>query len=601
MYKDLIEQDLKRVVVELGFPASDIVLSIPENPQFGDYSSNIPLQLAKQNLKKPYQSSLEIANEILEKLKHPAYLERVEIAGPGFLNFFLKDESLVKSLARETGKKEPTGRNILIEFAHPNTHKAFHIGHLRNITIGESISRLLDFEGNNIFRVTYGGDIGPHVAKALWGILKLKDEFEAIRLKSLRERAEFLGKAYALGSQTYEEDEKAKKEIEEINQKLYQGSDKDLKELWEKTKHWSIGYFETIYSRVGTEFDAQIWESEIQELGSLIVEENLSRVFEKDEGAVIFRGEKYGLHNRVFITSKGYPTYEGKELGLTRKEQELFPYDLSLHVVANEQESFFEVTTKALELINMDFKGKKKHMSYGMVNLSTGKMSSRKGEVITAEFLIDQVKKEIAESYGNLRLSDKELDKVAIGAIKFYFLKYSLSSNIAFDIKQSISLQGDSGPYLQYTYARINSLVNRPRSLAGPAERFSYENRATKNEGEGKQNHAQQAEIAHPFDTVYPERSRGAQGKKGLEEEERQVLRQLEYFEGVIEKAATEYKPNELSIYLLNLARAFNLFYERYPILKSDKEFFRLELTRKTGEIIKRGLYLLGIETLERM
>lgn len=581
MYKQNIESDLKQVIRELGFVTTDIVLSIPENSDFGDYTSNVALQLAKQNHQKTYQNASEIANGLIEKLGHPKYLERVEVAGPGFLNFFLSDKSLIQILEKDLERKEETGENFLIEFSHLNTHKACHIGHLRNITTGETISRLLEQQGYTIFRVTYGGDIGPHVAKAIWGVLQYKKEYEKVKKLSLREKAEFLGRAYAHGSLNYEEYPQHKKEIDLINKKLYEGSD-EYKELWEETKKWSIGYFYTIYARVGSVFDAEIWESEVQELGSLLVRENLGRVFVEDDGAIIFPGEKYGLHNRVFITSQGYPTYEGKELGLTRKEQELFPYDQSLHVVANEQESFFEVTTKAIELIEPSLKGKKKHLSYGMVNLSTGKMSSRKGEVITAESLIEQVKESIRKAIKS-NLDEITVERIAIAAIKFSFLKYSLKSDIAFDIEKSVSLQGDSGPYLLYAYARIVSLVNR-----------ASENEAKK---EGEQ--AQDGGIAQGTVEI------GKVGKFGesvnLEVEEREILRLLEFFDFYAQKAASEFKPNELTQYLLNLAKSFNLFYEKYPILGSEKQELRMLISKRVGETIKLGLYLLGIETVERM
>lgn len=589
MFKKLIEEELRRVVRELGFlKPTDTLLSIPEKSEFGEYTSNIPLQLANQESKKSYQSPKEIASDILEKFGHPHYLERIEIAGPGFLNFFLNDKALLSVILNNSGgsadfsskaqsdkNKGQVPKRILVEFAHPNTHKAFHIGHLRNVTIGESICRLLECQGNIVFRVTYGGDIGPHVAKALWGVIKLNAEFEKVRSKSLREKAEFLGRVYAEGSLQYEESPQTKQEIDEINQKLY-GQEEELKKLWHETKEWSIAYFETIYIRVGTKFDAEIWESEIHEEGVSIVRENLDRVFQKDQGAIIFPGEKYGLHNRVFITSKGYPTYEAKELGLTRKEQALFPYDLSLHVVANEQQSFFDVTTKALELIDPNFVGKKNHLSYGMVNLSTGKMSSRKGGVITADSLIEEVKHTIAKYYPESakNADPTHLDKIAIGAIKFYYLKYSLVSDIAFDIEQSVSLQGDSGPYLQYTYARINSLLNRaiPRQAWDKKKQGLIE--------------LDQKKIAQSL---------------SLAEEEREVLRQLEFFETFIKQATDKLEPNIVCSYLLTLARSFNLFYEKFPVIGSEKQNFRVALTLRVGETIKLGLYLLGIETVEKM
>lgn len=570
MFKRVLEEELKTAVKKLGYEKLDIVCAISENSQFGDYTTNIALQLAKQNSKNSYHSPVEIANAILKQLGHPPFLERVEVAGVGFINFFLKDESLLKVLEE---KKEKKAKNIgiLVEYAHPNTHKAFHIGHLRNISIGESISRLLESQGVRVFRVTYGGDIGPHVAKALWGVGKLKSEYEKVKGGSLRERAEFLGKAYALGSTHYEEDEKAKEEINILNKKLY-ARDPEILGIWEETKKWSIGYFESIYNRVGTEFEAQIWESEIEGRGKEVVSENIGKVFIEDQGAIIFPGEKYGLHNRVFLTSAGYPTYEAKELGLTLKEEELFPFDKSYHIVASEQAGFFKVVIKALEMIEAKRVGKKHHISYGMVNLSTGKMSSRKGEVITAESMISLVSEEIGKLVSETKPSPRLelIDKIAIGAIKFSFLKYSLVSDIAFDIKQSVSLQGDSGPYVQYTFARTHSLVSKWFMVNG-----------------------KQLKEDHKPKTI--------NDKPNIELEEREVLRLLEYFEETVEKASKNLEPSQLAEYLLKLSKAYNLFYQKFPILGSKQEKFRLFLTKKTGETLKEGLYLMGIQAPERM
>lgn len=563
MYKSILEQDLLKVIKDLGFLLTgDTLLSIPENPKFGDYSSNSPLQLAKQKHKRDYQTPLEIANDILERLGHPNYLERVEVAGGGFLNFYLKDEALIKGLwSRVEGIESKNPKKILVEYAHPNTHKEFHIGHLRNVSIGESISRLLEFVGNEVFRVTYGGDIGPHVAKAIWAVRQLAEDYLKAKKGSLNQKAHFLGSCYAKGALAYEKDQKAKDEIDQINDKLYQ-KDPTLMPIWEETKNWSIAYFDWIYSQVGTEFDRQIWESEVADEGKKIVEDNLGKVFIKDQGAIIFPGEKYGLHNRVFITGAGYPTYEGKEMGLTRLEMELFPYDSSIHVVASEQESFFEVTTKALEQIETNFKGKKRHLSYGMVNLTTGKMSSRLGNIITAEDLIDQVKKQIKASYSQDQDNQKR-EKIALAAIKFTYLQYSLVKDIVFDVEKSVALQGDTGPYLQYTYARIYSLREKAKKRDSSLHTGGV--------------------------------------KLKLENEESEILRQLEYFQGAVEEAASKFRPNQLCSYLLNLAKAFNLFYERYPILGSERQEFRLVLSKKTAETLKLGLYLLGIEVLEKM
>lgn len=561
MFKSLIEKDLKRVVVKLGYKwAGDAVLCISENRTFGDYSSNIALQLSKKLSAISYQLSAESAKpiEIAEKIRrefgHPDYLEAIEVAGAGFINFFVKDEALVKVLEQKY-KKSVGGKRVLVEYAQPNTHKAFHIGHLRGLVVGESIARLLEFAGDEVFRVTYGGDIGLHVAKCIWAISRLRENFEGVRKSSLRERAQFLGEAYAYGANAYEGDKSIRDEIDSLNKALY-AKDNQVLALWQETKDWSVGYFETIYSTLGTKFDAMVWESQVEQKGAEIVSGNTGSVFVKDKGAVIFPGGKYGLHSRVFITGAGYPTYEGKEMGLAFKESELFPYDLALHIIGNEQTEFFNVVNKALGLVDPYFIDKRKLLPMGMVNLSSGKMSSRKGNIIAAQDLIDEVSKTVSSQFGG---GDATAVKIAIASVKFFLLKHNLCTNIPFDIEKSISLSGDTGPYLMYTFSRIKSLLSKAQNVQLSMNNYQ------------------------------------------LEQEERDLLRQLEYFGMTVEKSAQGFEPNLLAEYLLSLAKSFNVFYQKYPVLGSKHESFRLRLSERVGDSLSLGLHLLGIETVDRM
>src|SRR5258708_898310 len=414
MYKKLISEELKKVASQLKLKTSDTVLYISENPKFGDYSSNLALQQPNQEGKKPKHSPKEIASQILDHFGHPLYLERIEIAGPGFLNFYIKDLNLLKVLDEKLSPQK-SDKKVLVEFADPNTHKAFHIGHLRTLAIGESLSRFLEFKGVEVFRVNYGSDIGLTVAKSLWGVKKLGKEYEKAKTGSLKEKAEFLGQAYTDGHKAYVSDEGVKKEIDELTNKIY-ARDPEVMGLWEETKQWSLSYFETLYSMAGVEFDVRVNESEVDQPGKKIVLENIGKVFVEDQGAVIFQGEKYGLHTRVFITSTGNPTYEAKEVGLITKYQELFPADQYIILSDVQQGSFFEVVNKAIELIYPHLEGKKKHFSYGFVTLTTGKMSSREGNVITAEALIDQVKQAIFETHGkaDLEKDQARLIKIAL-------------------------------------------------------------------------------------------------------------------------------------------------------------------------------------------
>lgn len=560
MVKQKILQLLKKAVESLGYPTTDIVLSIPKNPQFGDYTSNIALRLSKQKSKDSKQTPQEIANKILGKFGKSEYLEKAEVAGGGFINFFIKDHQLVKNLAgAEDLPKTKTAIKMLVEYGHVNPLKEVHIGHLRTFILGESICRILESLDHQVFRANYQGDIGLHIAKAIWGIKKIGLPTHQLNLE---EKAEFLGKCYAEGNTAYEADSSIKTDIDKINAQLYQ-KDPAIKEIYELTRGWSLEYFEPIYKVLDIKYDRCFFESEVFEDGKKIVMENIDKVFEENQGAVIFPGEKCGLQTRVFITSAGHPTYEGKDMGLAQLEYDTFNYDDSIHVVGSEQEGYFQVIIKAIDLIFPYLKGKKRHLSYGLIDLKEGKMSSRTGNVITVDDLISVISEKVREvmKKNRLNIDHEVVKKVALGAIKFSYLKYSPRPNIVFDLEQSVSLEGDSGPYVQYAYARIQSVFNKANKKLNEAN----------------------------FENII------------LEKGERALLRQLIYFPDVVQESASVYHPNLIAGYLLELSRLFNLFYQENRIIGSEKEDFRLFLSLKIGEVLKKGLNLLGIEAPDRM
>lgn len=566
MVKEQISQDLKKAVEDLGYKVSDTLLYIPKNFDFGDYSTNIALQLAKEKSENGKQPASEIANKILQAFGKPNYLEKAEVVGNGFINFFIKNEILVKELDN-AGKLQPLmpKQNILIEYGHVNPLKEIHIGHLRTFILGESLSRLMESIGYKVFRANYQGDIGLHIAKAIWGIKELGLPTQQL---SLEEKANFMGRSYAKGNEAYEQDPQAKQDIERINLDLYNKKE-ELREVYSLARQWSLDYFEPIYKLLGIKYDRCFFESEVYERGKELVLENVGKVFEKDNGAVIFPGEKYahlpngqGLHNRVFVTSADNPTYEAKEIGLAMLEYEAFPYDLSVHVVAREQEGYFKVVIKAIERLFPDLEGKKYHLSYGLVDLREGKMSSRTGNVVTVDDLVKVVSERVREvmKKGGLEIDQDVVQKVALGAIKFSYLKYSPAPDIVFDLEESVSLQGDSGPYVQYTNARIQSVLRKAPSFTSATQTQADFNR-----------------------------------------QERLIARHLLYFAQVVEEAAVSYHPNLLAAYLVELSKLYNLFYQQCRIIGSDKEELRLVISQSVGQVLERGLKLLGIEAPERM
>jgi arginyl-tRNA synthetase len=523
----------------------------------------VALSLSKQLEKKPREVA-EIIIQNLSEIELP-FIDKMEVAGPGFINFWFAEDTLLDNLNRITSSGDDygsspndIGQKIMVEFTDPNPFKEFHIGHLYSNTVGEALSRLFESQRAEVMRVCYQGDVGLHVAKALYGILHDEVGFMELEHADIQAKAKFLGKAYAFGAASYEESEEAKHEINAINKKIYERNDPDLIELYDLGRHWSLEYFETLYERLGTKFQKYYFESVAGPIGLEIVKKNIGNVFKEDNGAVIFPGKDYGLHNRVFINSLGLPTYEAKELGLAPTKYHDFPYDISVIVTGNEINEYFKVLLKALSLVNPELAAKTVHIGHGMVRLPEGKMSSRTGNVITGEWLLNEAKSRILKTYPSM--SHETAEMVAVGAIKYALLKNGIGGDISFSFEESISLSGNSGPYLQYTYART-------RSVAGKAGL-----RGQKSEDRGQ-----------------------------LEAEEKNLLRLLIQFPSILEKAAIHYAPNTVAGYLFELAGMFNLFYQKHQIVKSDKEEFRLHLTASVGQVIKNGLHVLGIRVPEHM
>ncbi len=570
--KQLIFDNLKNFLERKNIDAT-FEVSLVTNSDHGDFATNIALVVSKQVGKSPREIAEEIIKFISESVDIKETFEKIEVAGPGFINFYLSEEYLKHQIQKINNKKEAFGKNsknpqkIIVEFAHPNTHKEFHIGHLRNITLGESISRLLESQGMDVSRVNYQGDVGMHVAKALHGVRKLlaekHEDLKAEDVKPPSAKALFLGLAYSTGSKSYEEDEEAKKEITNINKQIY-ARDPEIMPIWETTRRWSLEYFDSIYKKMGTAFKRLFFESEVYESGRDIVLSHVADgIFVKDAGAVIFPGEKFGLHNRVFVTSEGNPTYEAKEMGLAPLEYKEFKFDNAIHVVGPEQAGYFEVVFKALEQIDPNLKGREKHLVYGFVQLKDGKMSSRMGNIVRGEWLLDEAKKRISKSFPEL--DDSTAETVAIGAVKYSMLKFGRTSDIQFSFEDSINLEGNSGPYLQYTYTRTQSVLRKFEALNSKSEtNFNLDNSKT-------------------------------------EKEEEVLLRFLTQFPYILEQAANEFAPNLLCNYLFELSQKFNNFYQKHKIIGSENEAFRLQLTKAVGQVLENGLHILGIETVEKM
>ncbi len=556
MTQDKIKSLITEALKNLQIKEIDFIVEHPKDLSNGDYSTNVAMVCAKKLKTNPKELAEKIKREISKKL--PEEIEKVEVQA-SFINFYLSRKFFSRSIEEILNNKNFTQnhffskKKIMIEYTDPNPFKPFHIGHLMKNAIGESIARILENSGASVSRANYQGDVGLHVAKAIWGLWedkKLQDKTGSHNIQ-----AENIGKAYALGSKACENDEKAEKEIDEINKKIYDRSDDKINEIYDWGFKVTMKAFEDIYDMLGTQFDFYFLESVVAPIGEKIVQDNLGKIFKESGGAIVFKGEEHDpkLHTRVFITSAGLPTYETKELGLTVEKFKMEPnLDLSIVVTANEQMDYMKVVAKALSLIHTEYENKMFHITHGMMRFSrniSGKMSSRTGFIITAEDLIKQLK----EKTGN--------EKIAVGAIKHMILRQAIGGDIIFDLEKSVSTEGDSGVYLQYAHARANSVLEKAKK-----------------------------EDILPDPHAYPP-------------EIFEVEKLLYRFPEIVLRSASEYEPHYIANYLIEVARAYNNFYGNTVIVKKDDKTssYKVALTFAFTFVIKKGLYLLGIEAPEKM
>lgn len=549
-----MEETLRKAVGEAlaQAGATDITFAIewPADLAHGDYATNAAMAAAKVLGKNP----TELANELVQTLQGSLSdsVEKIEVAGPGFINFTLARpiiSGIVKeasSLGSEWGKGNAIeGKRYSIEYSCPNPFKEMHIGHLMSTVIGEALSRVIENGGAAVVRDSYGGDVGPHVAKALWGL----------RDKGITEpaTAQEIGEAYAHGSRVYEESEETKGAIDALNRAIYEGTDAELMDLWRRGREISIEAFRELYKVVDTHFDYFFFESETAQRGLDAVQDGLAKgIFKESEGAVIYEGEKKGLHTLVFITSKGNPTYEAKEVGLAFLIEERVPSDVRYILTAAEQVGHFAVVKAALEELAPLAGAKTSHIPHGFLRLTTGKMSSREGNVITAAGLIDELTQKASEKNEDPLIAQA----VAVGAVKYMILRQAPGGDIIFDPETSLSLDGDSGPYLQYALVRARKILTY-------ATEGAIDGDAPKT----------------PF----------------------QIERLIIRFPEVTRRAVAENAPHKITQYLTQLAGEWNSFYASEQVLGSEGEAYKLILAKAFATTMENGLRILAIPTPERM
>ncbi|MBU1967038.1 arginine--tRNA ligase, partial [Patescibacteria group bacterium] len=488
-----INQELTRLIKEallaLGFKDEvEVLLEHPADTTHGDYATNVAMVMFGRlgsEQKQKFKNPRKLAEKIVAQLHPPATLVATTTAAdPGFINFTLSEHFLLGELNRLLTKSDQLvpqinqGKKVVVEFTDPNPFKQFHIGHLYSNIVGESICRLLEATGAQVRRANYFGDVGMHVAKSIWGmrekIFHEREESVAQALEDLgdhpmAERVKFLGESYTMGATAFKDNDKAKAQIGQLNKLLYQIAQDmmveekgwqpiadykqyldeetqknwdyaEIKQLYQTGKAWSLAYFDTIYERVGMSFDNYYPESAAAEYGLEAVRQGLKAgVFTKSQGAVVYEGEKHGLHTRVFINSAGLPTYETKELGLAPAKYEDGKYDTSIIITGNEIDEYFQVLLAAMKEVKPELGEKTEHIGHGMVRLPSGKMSSRTGEIITGQWLLEEAAKCITwvlkEAKKGFLVENPDLiaEQVGQAAIKYTFLRSGIGKDIAFD------------------------------------------------------------------------------------------------------------------------------------------------------------------------
>lgn len=565
---------------------SEITLDFPKNEVFGDFTTNFAMvdfgrftktvdshigETVWANLPYFFKNPGDYASKIKETLLNDKnlskYIDKIEVAGPGFINFWLKKDVLVNNLIQIEHEKEKygdsetgKGKTVIIDYSSPNIAKPFGIGHLRSTIIGAALYNLYTSLGYQVVGDNHLGDWGTQFGKLLY-MIKSKNvtDFDTSKLEEL----------YVEFHKVAEKDESLEGKAREWFKKLEDG-DSEAKEIWQKCVDVSLKEFERIYSILGVKIDFAFGESYYEsEMKQMMEDTSLKKHLTKGEdGALIIDLIKEGISTPLmFLKSDGATTYATRDLATIRFRERKWDPDIIIYEVGAEQTLHFKQVFAAAKLLGLIKKPVSLvHTAHGLYLAPDGKkFSTRAGKTIKLEEVLNEaVKRAMKLQKDNDGPASVETTarQVGIGAIKYFDLMHSVQSNVIFEWEKIMNMEGNSGPYLQYTAARCNSVIQKAPHVQGTTLHIDYSN---------------------------------------LNDEELLVLRSLMKFSEIIESSAKLYSPNLLCNYLYDLAQKFNGFYNQHKIIDSENENFRLALTGGVGQVLKNGLKLLGIQTPERM
>lgn len=551
--RQLIDEVLKE------YPVNNLNYEInyPNKPSFGQLSTNVALLLSQALKVNPF----ELAHELQTKLSQLSTIfEKIEIAGPGFINFYLTNDSLGRYLVTGNNLK-PLKQTLLVEFSDPNPFKVLHIGHLYTSIIGDSLASIAELSYQRVYRLMYSGDIGRHVAITIYAMLQ---EWPEDLLKKLwtidpEERLDWIAAKYVAGNKLLATSQEHKQAIAKLNKQLYEiiANDEhqsELAEVYWTCRQWSYDAFEKFYDYIGVHFNKYYYETQVTTVGLEAVNKHLEdHIFTKSDQAIIFEGQKYGLHTRVFVNSQGVPTYETKDLGLALTKDKDYKPHKSIILTGSEQVEYFKVVFQALVLIKPAIASYSQHLFHGMVRLPGNvKMSSRLGNIVTAYELINLTLQELEKAGYEPKL------EIALAAIKYSFLKQRIGPDIVYNPAQAIQLQGNSGPYILYSLVRAKSILRKVDELQ-----------------------------------VMP--------VNDLDQSERTIVFMLAKFPDVLAELVQDFLPSSLCSYLYDLAKEFNLFYEKNRIIGDKRQAERIQIVLQFVKTVQDCLKLLGIKEVEKI
>ena len=565
---ETIKSALGKLFEEAGLP-STFSLDAPETVEHGDWATNAAFILSKAEKTSPQVCAENLIPKLTELLKDT--VSKIEVAGPGFINFHLSKEAVRSDVKRLENLSSfvtaYTGKKVLVEHSSPNLFKPFSIGLLLNNIAGEAIIHLVKAGGASVTAISFPSDVSIGIAKAIYMVMKDGGFKQEVFAKSEEEVISYLGQAYAHGVAHFDEHESSQVEVKEVAQKLYSATPSEELDVYNACKKINISYFEHMLAELGSSFDGFIYESEAAVVGKEIVLTHAS-IFTKSEGAIVYIPEEgtKGVHTAVFINSQGNPTYEAKDLGLLKLKFENYTPDYSLFVTDNEQVSHFNVVLDAAAKIEKDWKEKSIHISHGRMTFKGQKMSARLGNTPLTKDILSTVMEEVESKSGDkiAHFTDEEkktlYKEIALSALRFSMLRSKLGSNINFDPETSLSFEGDSGPYVQYTYARAMSLITKGKELGFTPEYDALQEVST-------------------------------------------LERKLVQFETIAIRSIEELAPQYIVTYLFELSQMFNSFYASTPVIIEGDALtsHRLALTQSVASVIKKALAMLAVSAPEKM